>query len=122
VTSNEEAMAAKETLDFCYFSELISSDCGQAQNRWDDAIGYAWSLSAIGLVVVGATSVVIQRPDEEGNWPQPKRQEEQPPKIEIEEKEPRSHHNKKKSGSWKKNSDSPVRKSDVDDEPKTEEE
>ena len=111
VTSNEEAMAAKKTLDFCYFSELVSSDCGQAQNRWDDAIGYAWSLSAIGLVVVGATSVVIQRPDEEGNWPQSKRQEESMMVVEAEEKTPRSRHNKKKSGSWKKNSESATKKS-----------
>ena len=111
VTSNEEAMAAKKTLDFCYFSELVSSDCGQAQNRWDDAIGYAWSLSAIGLVVVGATSVVIQRPDEEGNWPQSKRQEESMMVVEAEEKTPRSRHNKMKSGSWKKNSESATKKS-----------
>jgi exosortase/archaeosortase family protein len=116
VTSNEEAMAAKKTLDFCYFSELVSSDCGQAQNRWDDAIGYAWSLSAIGLVVVGATSVVIQRPDEEGNWPQSKRQEESMMVVEAEEKTPRSRHNKMKSGSWKKNSESATKKSVVDDE------
>ena len=105
VISNEEAMNAKETLDFCNFSELVSSDCGQAQNRWDDAIGYAWSLSALGLVVVGVTSVVIQRPDEEGNWPASKGKEGQQKAIETEEKVPRSRHNKKKSGSWKKNSD-----------------
>jgi exosortase/archaeosortase family protein len=105
VTSNEEAMDAKKTLDFCNFSELVSSDCGQAQNRWDDAIGYAWSLSALGLVVVGVTSVVIQRPDEEGNWPASKHQESQQKAIEAEEKVPRSRHNKKKAGSWKKNAD-----------------
>jgi exosortase/archaeosortase family protein len=122
VTSNEEAMAAKETLDFCYFSELISSDCGQAQNRWDDAIGYAWSLSAIGLVVVGATSVVIQRPDEEGNWPQSKRQEELKMVDEAEEKIPRSRYNKKKTGSWKKNSESATMRSVDGDESEAEEE
>ncbi|MFQ3316912.1 MAG: exosortase/archaeosortase family protein [Candidatus Poseidoniaceae archaeon] len=103
VTSNEEAMAAKKTLDFCMFSELVSSDCGTAQNRWDDAIGYAWSLSALGLVILGATSVVIQRPDEEGNWPIKVLPENDLKSLEVEEKIPRSRHNKKKSGSWKKN-------------------
>jgi exosortase/archaeosortase family protein len=102
VTSNEEAMSAKETLDFCYFSELVTSECGQAQNRWDDAIGYAWSLSALGIVILGATSFVIQRPDEDGNWPVKKND------IASEEKEiehlPTSRHTSKKSGSWKKGS------------------
>ena len=68
VTTNEEAMAAKETLDFCYFSDLVTSECGQAQNRWDDAIGYAWSLSAISLVVIAGASFTIERRDENGNW------------------------------------------------------
>ncbi|NCG01532.1 MAG: hypothetical protein GWP25_07055 [Euryarchaeota archaeon] len=101
VTNNEEAMAAKETLDFCYFSELVTSECGQAQNRWDDAIGYAWSLSALGIMVIGATSVVIQRPDEHGNWPE-KLESEKQNESEHEEKIPTSRHSKKKSGSWKK--------------------
>lgn len=102
VTSNEEAMSAKETLDFCYFSELVTSECGQAQNRWDDAIGYAWSLTALSIVILGATSFVIQRPDEHGNWPVKKAD------IAPEEKElehvPTSRHSSKKSGSWKKGS------------------
>lgn len=104
VTSNEEAMAAKETLDFCYFSELISSECGQAQNRWDDAIGYAWSLSALSLLTLGATSFVIERPDEDGKWPVKKSNEVEV--SELPEKEKRtSHRHKKRPGSWKKNSE-----------------
>jgi len=103
VTSNDEAMAAKETLDFCTFSQLVSSDCGEAQNRWDDAIGYAWSLSALGLVLLSSTSMVIQRPDEEGNWPKKVLRKKELKVFEVEEKIPRSRHNKKKSGSWKKN-------------------
>jgi hypothetical protein len=47
--------------------------------------------------------VVIQRPDEEGNWPASKHQEDQQKAIEDEEKVPRSRHNKKKAGSWKRN-------------------
>ena len=57
--------------------------------------------------MIGTTSVVIQRPDEEGNWPQSERQEGHSDTTEVEEKIPRSRHNKKKSGSWKKNNDSP---------------
>ena len=99
VTSNEEAMLAKETLDYCYFSELVTSECGQAQNRWDDAIGYAWSLSALGIMVLGATSFVIQRPDDNGNWPNKKSSKSS---EEVVEKVNRtSRHDKKKSGSWK---------------------
>ena len=99
VTSNEDAMSAKETLDFCYFSELVTSECGQAQNRWDDAIGYAWSLSALSIVVLGATSFVIQRPDENGKWPV-KESKVTPTETEV-EKTPTSRHSRKKSGSWK---------------------
>ena len=102
VTSNEEAMAAKETLDYCYFSELVSSECGQAQNRWDDAIGYAWSLSALGIVVLGATSMVIQRPDEDGNWPTKANKN---TSQDLDSKTATtSRHKQKKSGSWKKKS------------------
>ena len=101
VTSNEEAMSAKETLEFCYFSELVTSECGQAQNRWDDAIGYAWSLSALGIVVLGATSFVIQRPDENGKWPV--KESKVTPKETAAKQEPTSRHSSKKSGSWKKN-------------------
>ncbi|HJL97453.1 MAG TPA: exosortase/archaeosortase family protein [Candidatus Poseidoniaceae archaeon] len=105
VTSNEEAMAAKETLDFCYFSELVTSECGQAQNRWNDAIGYAWSLSALGLLILGTTSVVIQRPDENGDWPEKPEPQKQVELSESTEHTPTSRHSKKKSGSWKKNSE-----------------
>ncbi len=98
-------MAAKETLDFCYFSELVTSECGQAQNRWDDAIGYAWSLSALGILTLGCTAVVIERPDENGNWPVTQSKQEESAIDEQKSAEPKSRHQKKKSGSWKKNSE-----------------
>ena len=75
------------------FSEIISSDCGTAQNRWDDAIGYAWSLSTLSLVILAATSVVIQRPDGEGKWPTKILPVNDLKSIEDEEKVPRSRHN-----------------------------
>ena len=105
VTSNADAMAAKETLDFCYFSELVSSECGQAQNRWDDAIGYAWSLSALSILTLVCTSVVIQRPDENGMWPVHPERKMDAKEEETQEHEPKSRHLKKKSGSWKKNTE-----------------
>ena len=99
ITTNEEAIQAKETLDMCEFASLISSDCGSAQQRWDDAIGYAWSLSAISLVMIGSIGIVIERPDEFGNWPEKKEDEVQ------DDDKPKSHHNKK-TGSWKKRNSS----------------
>jgi len=102
VTSNADAMEAKETLDMCYFSELVTSECGQAQNRWDDAIGYAWSLSALGILTLGFTTVMIERPDENGNWPAPTVKETEEEKAES---VPKSRHQMKKPGSWKKNSE-----------------
>ena len=97
ITTNEEAIEAKQTLDLCEFSNLISAECGNAQMRWDDAIGYAWSLSAISMVMVGGTVLVIQRPDEFGNWPEPTSEAVHEP---LKEKG----HYKKKSGSWNKRS------------------
>ncbi|MBT5661551.1 MAG: hypothetical protein HOI79_05720, partial [Euryarchaeota archaeon] len=86
---------AKETLEMCEFANLISAECGNAQKRWDDAIGYAWSLSAIALVMVGSTALVIQRPDEFGNWPEPSR-------VETVEPAKEKGHHVKKTGSWNK--------------------
>lgn len=97
ITTNEEAIEAKQTLDVCEFSNLISAECGNAQMRWDDAIGYAWSLSAISMVMVGGTALVIQRPDEFGNWPEPASAKAAEPSKE-------KGHYKKKSGSWNKRS------------------
>ena len=69
ISTNQEAIDARDTLAFCEFSTQLSSECGEAEQRWDDAIGYAWSLSALGLAVCCGTLVVVERPDEEGNWP-----------------------------------------------------
>ncbi len=95
VSTNVEAIEAKETLEMCEFANLISAECGNAQKRWDDAIGYAWSLSAIALVMVGSTALVIQRPDEFGNWPEPRR-------VETVEPAKEKGHHVKKTGSWNK--------------------
>ena len=60
---------ARDTLAFCEFSSQLSSECGMAQQRWDDAIGYAWSLSALALALGVGSMVVIERPLEDGTWP-----------------------------------------------------
>lgn len=96
ITTNEEALEAKATLDMCEFANLLSAECGQAQNRWDDAIGYAWSLSALGLIIVGGTVMVVERPNPDGTWPSA-------PMVESTLAEPQTKgHHQKRPGSWKK--------------------
>jgi len=70
ISTNQEAIDARDTLAFCEFSSQLSSECADAEQRWDDAIGYAWSLSALGLAVGVGTMVVIERPLEDGTWPE----------------------------------------------------
>ena len=70
ITTNEIAMDAKQTLDFCSFSnQLSSSSCIEAQNNWDNAIDTSWSLSAIGLVVGAFTVFKFERKNIDGKWP-----------------------------------------------------
>jgi len=97
-----EAMEAKATLDTCNMLDLITSECGQAQNRWDDAIGYAWSLSALGLLAGLVGGIEVQRPDEEGKWPM---KQVSVRKHEAIEKSQTSRHNTAKKGSWKSRSE-----------------
>jgi len=87
-------------LDTCYSLDLVSSECGQAQNRWDDAIGYAWSLSALGILFAGVGGIEVQRPDENGLWPS--RKTDVGLEASLEPKAPTSRHASKKKGSWKK--------------------
>ena len=74
IFTNQEAIDARDTLAFCEFESQLSSECGDAQLRWDDAIGYAWSLSALGLALGIGTFVVVVRPLEDGTWPTPEQQ------------------------------------------------
>jgi len=101
ISLNEEANNARDTLAFCEFSNLLSSECGDAQQRWDDAIGYAWSLSALGLAVAVGTMTVYERPREDGSWPSEDR-------IKADEASPevaaKSHH-QKRAGSWRNRSE-----------------
>ena len=96
ISTNQEAIDARDTLAFCEFSSQLSSDCADAEQRWDDAIGYAWSLSALGLAMGVGTLVVVERPLADGTWPSAAVQS-------VGESKPqaKSHHSKK-SGSWKR--------------------
>ncbi len=61
VTTNNEAMEAKEILDFCSYSNIATNQCMAAQNNWDNAIETAWSLASIGLIMVAAVAVKITK-------------------------------------------------------------
>lgn len=61
VTSNTEAMQAKDTLEFCSYSSIATNQCMAAQNTWDNAISTAWSLAGIGLLVAAAVTFKIDR-------------------------------------------------------------
>lgn len=69
ITTNEIAMDAKETLDFCSFSKLSTGSCIEAQNTWDNAIDTSWSLSAIGVVIGALTVFKFEKKNLDGKWP-----------------------------------------------------
>ncbi|MGB1233066.1 MAG: hypothetical protein ACPHF0_02715, partial [Poseidonia sp.] len=100
ISTNQEAIDARDTLAFCEFASQLSSECGDAQQRWDDAIGYAWSLSALGLVLGVGSMVVVERPLEDGTWPV--RVVNDVPKDTVDETSRVKSHHVKKKGSWKR--------------------
>ena len=61
ITTNTEAMQAKETLEFCSYSNIATNQCMAAQNTWDNAISTAWSLAGIGLLIAAAVAVKIEK-------------------------------------------------------------
>lgn len=61
ITTNTEAMQAKETLEFCSYSNIATNQCMAAQNTWDNAISTAWSLAGIGLLIAAAVAVQIEK-------------------------------------------------------------
>lgn len=97
IYTNQEAIDARDTLAFCEFSSQLSSECGDAQMRWDDAIGYAWSLSALGLMMLVGTVVVVEKPRDDGTWPS---EDHAPNNVVNDEPKVKGHHTKR-SGSWR---------------------
>ena len=69
VTNDAEALAARDIVAECAFSDLISDRCAQAQNDWNDAIDGAWSLASLGLVGLVLSAFVFERPLPDGRWP-----------------------------------------------------
>ena len=65
VTASSEAMLAREIVEFCTFQDIVSSQCNNAQNDWNNAIAGSWSMTAIGLVGIAAVSLVVQHPESE---------------------------------------------------------
>ena len=63
VTTNDEAMEAKEILDFCAYSSIATNQCMAAQNNWDNAINTAWSLATLGLIMAAAVTIKIAKVD-----------------------------------------------------------
>ena len=63
VTTNDEAMEAKEILDFCAYSSIATNQCMAAQNNWDNAINTAWSLATLGLIMAVAVTIKIAKVD-----------------------------------------------------------
>ena len=64
IGQNDEANEAKQTLEWCEFSELVSPSCQDAQATWDNAIETAWSIGVLGglgcilvLVTIGPGEV-----------------------------------------------------------------
>ena len=54
-------MQAKETLEFCSYSNIATNQCMAAQNTWDNAISTSWSLAAIGLLIAAAVVIQVDR-------------------------------------------------------------
>ena len=61
VTTNDEAMEAKEILDFCAYSSIATNQCMAAQNSWDNAIDTAWSLASIGLIMAASVTIKFNK-------------------------------------------------------------
>ena len=61
VTTNDEAMEAKEILDFCAYSSIATNQCMVAQNSWDNAIDTAWSLASIGLIMAASVTIKFNK-------------------------------------------------------------
>ena len=64
VTTNDQAMEAKEILDFCAYSSIATNQCMAAQNNWDNAIDTAWSLATLGLIMAAAVTIKINKLEE----------------------------------------------------------
>lgn len=62
VLLDEDAMIAKENVDFCNFTDSVTGACGEARDAWAQEIQVAWSLATLGLIGIATTIVVVEKP------------------------------------------------------------
>ncbi|MEL0101251.1 MAG: exosortase/archaeosortase family protein [Euryarchaeota archaeon] len=62
VMLDEQAMIAKENVDFCDFTDSVTGACGEAKDAWAQEIQAAWSMATLGLIGIATTVVKIDVP------------------------------------------------------------
>ncbi len=62
VMLDEQAMIAKENVDFCDFTDSVTGACGEARDAWAQEIQAAWSMATLGLIGIATTVVKIDVP------------------------------------------------------------
>ena len=62
VLLDEEAMQAKENVEFCDFQDSVTGACGEARDTWAQEIQVAWSMATLGLLGIATTVVTIDNP------------------------------------------------------------
>ncbi len=64
ITSSQEAMDAKHMVDVCSFQDLVTSQCNDAQNEWNNQISSSWSLALVGMITLAGVGITIAKPSE----------------------------------------------------------
>ncbi len=64
---DDDAMAARDTVEMCDFYSSVSGDCIDAKSTWSKEIDSSWSLATLGLLGFASTILAIDKPtkDEE---------------------------------------------------------
>jgi hypothetical protein len=57
-------MDAKYMVDICSFQDLVTSQCNDAQNEWNNQISSSWSLASVGLVALAGVGITISKANE----------------------------------------------------------
>ena len=64
ITTSQEAMDAKYMVDICSFQDLVTSQCNDAQNEWNNQISGSWSLASVGMIALAGVGITISKPNE----------------------------------------------------------
>lgn len=65
ITTSQDAMDAKRLVDVCSFQDLITSQCNDAQNDWNNQISSSWSMASIGMLALAGMGITISKPVEQ---------------------------------------------------------